>query len=115
MNYSKAELDNIFSVALEAAEQAATEFYNNELNGQDQYPCGFAWVNIYGVRGNTKLGRALSSVAGVRKNTYERAYQVWNPSRLPVQNMYVKEAGAYAAADILRQFGFDASAGSRMD
>lgn len=115
VNYTKAELDHIFSQAEKAACKAATLFFKNELGGQDGFPCGFAWVNVYGVRGNTKLGRLLSTVNGVRKNTYERAFQLWNPSTLPIQNMDAKYEGARAAAAVLKNYGFDAVASSRMD
>jgi hypothetical protein len=44
----------------------------------DRDACGFAWTNIYKVKGNTKLGKMLKA-AGVRQD-YTKAFQMWNPS-----------------------------------
>ena len=75
--------------------------------------CGFAWVNIYGVKGNTKLGK-LFKAAGVQQD-YTKAYTIWNPSDLGTQCMSTKEAGAQAAADVFTRYGFRAYMGSRAD
>jgi hypothetical protein len=40
---------------------------------------------------------------------------MWNPGGLGVQNIDIKEAGAEVMAELLRQAGFKAYAGSRMD
>jgi hypothetical protein len=80
----------------------------------DRDCCGFAWTNIYGIKGSTKLGKMLEA-AGVRKNSYERAFQLWNPSGVMVQSMNILEAGAVAAAKVFRKYGFEAYSGSRMD
>ena len=92
--------------ARRAAEQALARY-------GDRDACGFAWTNIYGVKGNTKLGKMLKT-AGVRQD-YTKAFQLWNPSKMPVQSMGILEAGAEAAADVFRKYGFTAYAGSRMD
>ena len=75
--------------------------------------CGFAWTNIYKVKGNTRLGKMLKA-AGVRQD-YTKAFQLWNPSGLPVQNIDCKEEGARAAAEVFRKYGFEAYSGSRLD
>ena len=77
--------------------------------------CGFAWVNVWGVRSNSKLGRALQA-AGFRKD-YTGSLQLWNPSGHCTQSISVKEAGADAYAQVLRdRLGLDkVYAGSRMD
>ena len=77
--------------------------------------CGFAWVNVYGVRSNSKLGKALQS-QGFRRD-YTGSLQIWNPSGHGTQSISVKEAGAYAYAKVLKdQLGLDkVYAGSRMD
>ena len=80
----------------------------------DRDACGFAWTNIYKVKGNTKLGKMLAA-AGVRKNSYEKAFQLWNPAQLGVQSIGILEAGAQAAANVFRKYGFEAYAGSRLD
>ena len=74
--------------------------------------CGFAWVNVYGIRSNSKLGKKLEQL-GFRKNSYEKAYQYWIFDG--GQSMERKEAYAYAMADVLRAAGLRAYGGSRMD
>jgi hypothetical protein len=106
-------VDAIVAEAKQAAEQAARKFFQEKLGGVDQYSCGFAWVDIFGVKGNTKLGKAFAA-AGVRKS-YTGSYQIWNPAGLGVQNIDTLEAGAEAAAKVFEQYGFKAYAGSRLD
>ena len=83
--------------------------------GGDRGPCGFAWVNVWGVRSNSKLGNALKA-AGFRKD-YTGALSLWNPSKAAVQSLDVLEAGAYAYAEVLKaKLGLEkVYAGSRMD
>jgi hypothetical protein len=107
------QVPQIVAEAQEAAYQAAAKFFQEKLGGRDQYACGFAWVNIYGVKGNTRLGKALSA-AGVRK-AYGGGLQMWNPSKFACQNVDTLEAGAEAAAQVFKKYGFEAYAGSRLD
>jgi hypothetical protein len=107
------KVDTIVAEAKSAARIAAEQFFQEKLNGRDQFACGFAWVDIFGVKGNTKLGRALKE-AGVRKS-HTGAFQIWNPSNMYVQNVDTLEAGAQAAADVFKKYGFSAYAGSRLD
>ena len=107
------KVDTIVAEAKSAAREAAERFFQEKLNGRDQFACGFAWVDIFGVRGNTKLGRALKE-AGVKKS-HTGAFQIWNPSNMYVQNVDTLEAGAQAAADVFKRYGFSAYAGSRLD
>lgn len=104
---------------LEQAHGVAMDFLNKNFGGKDSYACGFAWVTIYPEhKGNTKAGRAerkLLEEMGFRKDYTGKAYEFWNPSQWPGQNIDVKEAGARAAADVLRKYGFNAYAGSRLD
>ena len=113
MNFTKEQVAQIVKEAQQAAYEAAMKFFYDKLNGRDQYACGFAWVNIHGVKGNTKLGKMLKQ-AGVRQD-YTRAFQIWNPSGMGVQNVDTLEAGARAAADVFTKYGFEAYAGSRLD
>jgi hypothetical protein len=113
MNYTVQELKNILAEACTAATQAADLYFQTKLNGQDAYACGFAWVNIYGVKGNTKLGKALKE-AGIKQD-YTKAFSIWNPSGHNCQNVDTKEAGAEAAAKVFQKYGFEAYAGSRLD
>jgi hypothetical protein len=59
------QVNAIVKEAQAAAYKAAMEFFYDKLNGRDQFACGFAWTNIYKVKGNTKLGKMLKA-AGVK-------------------------------------------------
>ena len=106
-------IDAIIAEAKLEARKAAEAFFQTKLGGRDQYACGFAWVDIFGVKGNTKLGKAFKD-AGVRKS-YTGSFQIWNPADMPVQNVDTLEAGAEAAAQVFKKYGFTAYAGSRLD
>ena len=95
-----------------AARTAAKEFLQKH---GDRDACGFAWVNVYGVRSNSKLGKALQA-AGFRKD-YTGALQLWNPSKAGCQSISVLEAGAEAYAEVIKsKLGLEkVYAGSRMD
>lgn len=110
MNFTQTQVNDIVNEARFEASRAAREAL--ALYG-DRDACGFAWTSIYKIRGNTKLGKMLVA-AGVRQS-YDRSFQLWNPSGLGVQSMGILEAGADAAAQVFRKYGFDAYAGSRMD
>lgn len=110
---SAEEVKNIIDEAKTAAYEAASDYFVEKLDGEDNYPCGFAWVKIYDIKGNTKQGKAFKA-AGLEKD-YSGAYSIWNPSGINVQNVDVKEAGAEAAADVFTSYGFKAYAGSRLD
>ena len=109
-------IDNIQAIhqkAQQAAHLAATKYFNENMGGKDNYPCGFAWVTV-SEKGSTKMGRALKAI-GFRK-AYNGGLELWNPSGLLVQNVDVKEAGAEAYAEVLRnELGVTAYAGSRLD
>jgi hypothetical protein len=110
---SKLTLDDIKAIVAEAradARNAALDYMAKY--GEPAY-CGFSWVNIWGIRGNTKLGK-LFKAAGVDQD-YTRAFQIWNPSGVGTQSMSVLEAGADAAAKVFTKYGFTAYSGSRAD
>jgi len=116
MNVS--QISQMMTEAQTAAYEAASEFENKYFPNNGWGMCGFAWVNIYEyqgqkLKGNTKMGRALKA-AGVEQN-WQRVFSVWNPSKFPTQNVDTLEAGARAAAEVLRKYGFVAYAGSRLD
>ena len=113
MNYTQEQVNAIVAEAKQAAFQAADKFFKERLGGKDQYACGFAWTNIYKVKGNTKLGKMLKA-AGVRQD-YTKAFQLWNPAGYGCQNVDTLEAGAEAAAKVFQKYGFEAYAGSRLD
>jgi len=95
-----------------AAKKAAQAFYNQY---GDRDACGFAWVDVYGVRSNSRLGKTLQTF-GFRKS-YTGSLQLWNPSKAGVQSISILEAGAEAYAKVLtEQLGLDrVYAGSRLD
>jgi hypothetical protein len=107
------KVDTIVAEAKSAAREAAERFFQEKLGGRDQFACGFAWVDIFGIKGNTKLGKAFKE-AGVKKS-HTGAFQIWNPADMYVQNVDTLEAGAQAAADVFKRYGFTAYAGSRLD
>ena len=100
--------------ALAAAESAARAFSQKHMNGRDGGACGFAWVDIYKVRSNSKLGQALQTV-GFRKS-YTRTLQLWN-KWWPGQSIDAAEHGAVAYATVMKQeLGIqECYAGSRLD
>ena len=112
-DYTVEQVKNIVAEARQAAQTEATRYFQERLGGVDQYSCGFAWTEILGVRGNSRLGRTLKA-AGIEQN-YNRTFSIWNPSGLSVQNIDTKEAGAAAAAQVFERYGFSAYAGSRLD
>ena len=105
-------LDNIESIhntATSAAQRAEADFIAK--HGEPGY-CGFAWVKV-SEKASTKLGRALKTV-GFRKS-YNGGLDLWNPGGSFTQSMDIKEAGAEAYAEVLRQYGINAYACSRAD
>ena len=109
-DYTVEDLKTIKAAALQHGQDAALAHI--QQYGEQAY-CGFAWVNIWGIKGNTKLGKRMKA-AGLDKD-YTGAYSIWNPSGLGTQCMSTKEEGAYAAAEVFRAYGFRCSAGSRAD
>jgi hypothetical protein len=110
MEFTQTQVNSIVAEAQLAARQAAMAALQRY---GDRDACGFAWTSIYKVKGNTKLGKMLKA-AGVRQ-TWDKTFQLWNPSGVGVQSMGILEEGARAAAEVFRQYGFEAYAGSRMD
>jgi len=98
---------------VELAKQASIEMYD-KMGRKDAYACGFAWVEVYVDRTNSKQAKELLA-AGFRKDYKPKCLSFWNPGDLPVQNIDIKEAGAYAYATYLQGLGLKAYAGSRLD
>jgi len=110
LTLTQEQVNAIVAEAMQEANKAARDAL---AKYGDRDACGFAWTNIYKIKGNTKLGKMLKA-AGVRQD-YTKAFQLWNPAKLPVQSVGILEAGAQAAADVFRKYGFEAYAGSRLD
>ena len=113
MEYTVDQVKAIVAEAKSEARKAADHYFQVQLNGVDQYACGFAWVNIYGIKGNTKLGKTLKA-AGLEQD-YTKAFSIWNPSEHGAQNIDTKFQGALAAQKVFEKYGFRAFAGSRLD
>ncbi len=94
------------------AKKASNDMYNKI--GGDRYACGFAWVDVYVDLTNSKVVKELIA-AGFKKDYKPKCVSMWNPGGLGVQNIDIKEAGAEAMAEVLRQVGLKAYAGSRLD
>lgn len=112
---TQTQVTEIVNEAMQAAALRAQEYY---AQYGDSSACGFAWVNIWEyngvkIKGNTKLGKMLKT-AGVKQD-YTKAFQIWNPSKALTQSLDILEAGATAAADVFKKYGFTAYANSRMD
>lgn len=105
-------VQSVLEEAALEARKAAKAFY--DAHG-DRDACGFAWVNVWGVRSNSRLGKTLQSF-GFRKD-YTGSLQLWNPSKAGSQSISILEAGAEAYAKVLRdKLGLDkVYAGSRLD
>jgi hypothetical protein len=111
--YTQEQINQIVAEAKTEAFRAADQFFKDKLGGRDQYSCGFAWVDIFGIKGNTRIGRYLKE-AGLRKS-YTGSLQIWNPAGYACQNIDTLERGAEAAAKVFERYGFRAYAGSRLD
>lgn len=103
----------------EAANKASKEYFNNQLGGQDSFPCGFAWVRVYPkFKGNTKEGRKERKELrrlGFELNYAGKVFEMCNPSGLSVQNVNCQFVGAQAVAELVRQQGFTVYADSMPD
>jgi len=95
------------------AEQASAAMYE-QMGRKDAFACGFAWVDVYVDRTNSKQAKELIA-AGFKKDYKPKCLSMWNPGNLPVQNIDIKEAGAEAYATYLRTLGLNAYSGSRLD
>jgi hypothetical protein len=100
--------------ALDAAQKAAKAFADQHMGGRDGGACGFSWVDVYGVRSNSKLGKALKEV-GFSKS-YTGSMQLWN-KWYHGQSIDAGEHGASAYAAVIKEeLGLDRCyAGSRLD
>ena len=108
-DYSHCKL--IHRQAVHAAQQASEE--KAVEVGDNWWPCGFAWVRVSPA--TQDFGRYLKKAGVVDGTAFGGGYQVWNPSGNSTQNMYIKEAGARAYADVLCRNNIKCTVESRMD
>ena len=117
--YTVEDITRIVQEAKTAASIAAQSYLDDwtASTGGNEYGepmyCGFAWTNILGIKGNTRIGKRFKQ-AGVERD-WQGVLQIYNPSGHAGQSMDVKEAGARAAALVFKHYGFTAYAGSRAD
>jgi hypothetical protein len=100
-------------IGLSLANTASIAMYD-KMGRKDAYACGFAWVDVYVDRTNSKQAKELIA-AGFKKDYKPKCLSFWNPGNLPVQNIDIKEAGADAMAVYLKSLGLTAYSGSRLD
>ena len=111
---TKLDVVAIVDEAEKAAKEAEKECVEKYLNGQDNFPCGFAYVVVKPARG--KLVNELKKRdVGYVASWGGGGYHVWNPSHSPLQNVDCKYAAAQAYAKVLQKYGFNAEANSRWD
>ena len=106
-------MNDINQIHAEASAAAQTASQGVFAQTGDGFPCGFSWVQVFGVKLNTKEGKMFKAL-GFRKE-YTGGISLWNPGGLPVQNVDVKEAGSKAYAEVLKKYGYTAYSGSRLD
>jgi hypothetical protein len=107
--------EQVIEAVTEAKQAAYTAAMDYIATQGENYFCGFAWVKVF-EKGNTKMGRWLKEAGLKKSKSWGPGLDIWNPSGLPTQSMDVKEAGAVAAAKVLRdRLGVKAYAMSRAD
>lgn len=110
-----AQVEQAHNRAVSEAQRAAQEFADRHFGGRDGGACGFSWVEVYKVRSNSKLGKALISL-GFRKSYGGPGLQLWNKWWIG-QSIDAGEQGAATYARVMREeLGIeDIYAGSRLD
>ena len=94
-----------------AANLAQADFLHK--HGEMAY-CGFAWVDVYVSRTNSKEAKLLKEI-GFKRDYKPKCLNLWKPGNYNGQSMDVLEAGARAYAEVLSKYGFRAYMGSRAD
>jgi hypothetical protein len=110
----------IFKEATDAANKAIEDY--RAKYGEPFY-CGFAWVTVRPARGPfvTWCKKQIKATEGRREQrafgdrACDGGWQFWAPGEYNGQSMDLKEAGAVAFAKVLRNYGLDASVGTRAD
>jgi hypothetical protein len=94
-----------------AANLAQADFLHK--HGEIAY-CGFAWVDVFVERTNSKEAKLLKSI-GFKPSWRRKCLNLWRVGNYNGQSMDVLEAGAQAYAEVLSKYGFCAYMGSRAD
>ena len=114
MELQQHNIELAHSNAIAAAQSASQQFVDKHFGGRDGGACGFASVEVYGVRSNSKVGKALQAV-GFSKS-YTGALTLRNRWYMG-QSVDAADAGAQAYKDTFRALtGLDkVYAASRLD
>jgi len=104
-------VEAVYTEAVAAAKAAEVAF--REKHGEPFY-CGFAWVELYVERTNSKIAKELIA-AGFKKDYKPKTLSVWNPGDSSTQSMDIKECGARAFAAVFQKYGYRAFMCSRAD
>ena len=110
------DISVIAEAAVKQAVVEATRTTQNYLAQHGEGACGFSWVDIYGVRSNSVLGKALIA-NGFRKDSYAKSLKFWSPDKTTTQSVDAKEAGARAFVNVIKNSfpEIRVYAGSRLD
>lgn len=106
-NFTREQMQEVLEEAEQAAYMASKEYFETQLGSRDSWPCGFAWVEVSGVDGRSKMGKVFKEL--------DVHQYLWNPAKFSAQNVDTLYAGAQAAAMVLRKHGFNAYPSSRID
>ena len=101
----------IHNEAYQAAVTAENDFLAK--HGEMAY-CGFAWVDVFVSRTNSKEAKLLKAI-GFKNSWKRKCLNLWKPGAYNGQSMDVLEAGAHAYAEVLSKYGFRAYMGARAD
>ena len=114
VKYENINLKEMHDWAMKVANQSVDKELLKYPNGEPELACGFAWVNVRGVRQNSKLGKQFEEL-GYSWDFYFKSYSLWNTSNYNGQCIMIKEASANAYATVMSKAGYKASSGSRLD
>lgn len=94
------QINSLIEEAMKVGNEKSLEYFDNELNGKDKMPCGFAWIvfeTYQGkkINGRTKIGKMLKEL-GLKQVYEDKKFYIWNPGGLNIQNIDCKEVGARA-------------------
>ena len=110
------DINVLAEAAVNQAVSEATRQTQIYLAQYGEGACGFSWVDVYGVRANSKLGKALIA-NGFRKDSYAKSLKFRSPDQTTTQSVDAKEAGARAFVTVMKNSFEDIRihAGSRLD
>jgi len=113
--YESINLKEMHDFAKRKANQQAQKELDKYPNGEPEFSCGYACVNVYGLRKNSKLVKKFEEI-GFEWDTYRKclslsSYDILNYNG---QCIMVKEAGCEAYRDVCEKYGLKIHASSRL-